>query len=307
MEEKVFEVEGKFGVILSVFGYIPEEEPKGIIHIIHGMGEHKDRYKNFMKWIVKKGYAVFAHDHRKHGKSVDEEFYKVGEFTEADRFEYLVDDTHYVVRHLKEMCKDKPFILLGHSMGSIILRRYLTKYSANTNAAIIMGTLPIIKNKDTFLLKKIAGAIKFFKGNKISPFLAKKLNDLNIKGIKEPETDFDWLSTDPKQVEKYINDPLCGFPYTPQFYIEFFDMCVKVNESEIISEGRDIPLLFISGKDDPVGGFGDGVREVYELYNAHGYFQLTLKLIPEFRHEVLNETSRTTTYKMIDEWLESVI
>ncbi len=304
MEERKFEVEGKFGVVLSVFGFVPEEV-KGVIHIYHGMGEHKERYQNFMKWISKKGYAVFAHDHRKHGKSIDEEFYKVGEFTDADRFEYLIDDAHYIVRQLKDEFKDVPYILLGHSMGSIIARRYLTKYATYIDAAIIMGTLPIIKPSKVFLPIFIAKMIKTFKRNRISPFLSELLNKPLKKGVKDAVTDFDWLSTDEKQVQKYIDDPLSGYAYTPQFYIEFLNMCVKVNKSEIISEGKDIPMLFISGKEDPVGNFGEGVRDVYELYNAHGYFQLKLKLIEGFRHEVLNEKKKTTTYKMIDEWLDT--
>ena len=302
MEERRFEVEAKFGVIISVLGYVPEEV-KGVIHIFHGMGEHKERYMNFMKWISKKGYAVFAHDHRKHGESIDKEFYSVGEFTDADRFEYLIDDAHYIVRQLKDEFKGVPYTLLGHSMGSIIARRYLTKYATYIDAAIIMGTLPIIKSGKVFLPKLIAKTIKLFKGNKISPFLSEMLNKPLLKGMENPETDFDWLSTDEKQVEKYINDPLSGYAYTPTFYIEFLDMCVKVNKSEIISEGKDIPILFVSGKADPVGENGEGVRDVYELYNAHGYFQLTLKLMPDFRHEILNEKKKTTTYKLIDEWL----
>lgn len=305
MEERHFKVEGKFGVLLDVFGFVPEMELKGVIHIFHGMGEHKKRYQHFMKWIAKKGYAVFAHDHRKHGLSVDDEFYKVGEFTVADKFDYLTNDAHNVVRHIKTEFSGLPYIILGHSMGSIILRRYLQKYATTTDLAIIMGTLPIVKSSKAMIPIALAKMIRFFKRNAFSPFMAELLNKPLLAKMDNPQTKFDWISSDEKQVEKYVNDPLCGYAYTPSFYIGFLQMCVDVNKSENMSEGKDIPLLFISGKDDPVGEFGKGVQELYEYYGAHGYFHLTLQLMEGYRHEVLNEKDRMTTYKFIDEWLSA--
>lgn len=305
MEVNRFKIEGKFGIELSTFSIIPEDV-KGVICIFHGMGEHKERYLNFAKWMAKQGYAVFAHDHRKHGESIMD-FDKVGIFTSADQWEYVIDDAHYVVREARKQVPEKPMIVLGHSMGSIIARRYISKYTAIPSAAIIMGTLPIQTKGSAFLPLTLAKIINIFKKGQPSPFIANMLNNKINKQVENPRTDFDWLSRDEKQVDKYIEDPLCGFAYSPQFYIEFFKALVKVNQSEIISETRDIPVLFISGKEDPVGDFGHGVNDVVEMLSGHGMFQLTNKLIVDNRHEVLNELKKTNNYKIIKEWCDSVI
>ena len=304
MEVKNFVVEGKFGVELKTFSVIPEGEVKGTLCIFHGMGEHRKRYLPFAKWMAKQGYAVFCHDHRKHGESIGD-FDSVGIFTDADRWEYIIDDAHYVVREAREQVPDAPIIVLGHSMGSIIARRYISKYTALPKAAIIMGTLPIYTAGKAFAPLMIARVIKLFKRNQPSPFMANLLN----KGMEKEgqRTRFDWLSNDEKQVDKYIEDPLCGYPYSAKFYIEFFKGIIYCNKSEIISETRNIPILFISGKDDPVGNFGEGVKDVHQLYNGHGFFQLTIKLIENNKHEVLNELKKTKTYNEILDWCNSIL
>ena len=137
--------------------------------------------------------------------------------------------------------------------------------------------------------------------------MAAQLNKPLMKTFKEPRTEFDWLSTDEKQVDKYIKDPFCGHQYSAKFYIEFFSGLVKANKTIILEETRNIPILFISGKDDPVGEFGDGVDDVREFYNGHGFFLLTIKLIEGMRHEVLNEKKKTTTYKIVEEWVQSIL
>lgn len=306
MAVKRFVVDGKFGIELHCFSVIPEGEILGSIVIFHGMGEHKERYLPFAKWMAKQGYAVFAHDHRKHGESVGD-FDSVGVFKSGDRWKYVIDDAHYVVKEARNIVPKVPLIVLGHSMGSIIARRYISKYTALPKAAIIMGTLPITRGLGAFVPLTIAKVIRLFKKDKPSLFLAKMLNDSINKNYDERRTEFDWLSNDEKVVDKYIEDPLCGYPYSAQFYIEFFKGIVYANKTETISETRNIPILFISGKDDPVGEFGDGVRDVYEMYNGHGFFSLTLKLIENNRHEILNELNKTNNYKIIKEWCDSIL
>lgn len=301
MALKRFVVEGKFGSELHAFSIIPEGDVKASIVIFHGMGEHKERYVGFAKWMAKQGFAVFCYDHRKHGESIGE-LDTVGIFTDGDRWEYVIDDAHFIVKTAREQVPTAPIVILGHSMGSIIARRYISKYSALPKAAIIMGTLPIQTNFSIFAPLMLAKIVRLFKKDKPSPYLANLLNSRLEK--EEDRTIYDWLTRDEKVVDEYIEDPLCGYPYSASFYIEFFKGMVFANKSEIISETRSIPLLFISGKEDPVGGFGQGVTDVYQLYNGHGYIDLTLKLIPENRHEVLNELKKNETYKYLVEWIE---
>ena len=170
-----------------------------------------------------------------------------------------------------------------------------------------MGTLPIIKKGKIMVPVMLAKIIRLFKKNEPSPFLANLLNKPLQKEFKDARTKFDWLSRDEKIVDKYIKDPLCGYPYSAKFYIEFLRGCAEVNKSQTISETRNIPILFISGEIDPVGDFGSGVKDVHQLYNGHGFFSLTYKLVPENRHEVLNELKKTTTYKYIKQWCDSIL
>jgi alpha-beta hydrolase superfamily lysophospholipase len=124
---------------------------------------------------------------------------------------------------------------------------------------------------------------------------------------EEPRTPFEWLCKDEKIVDKYIEDPLCGYAYSKMFYKEFFHAMIDVNKSDVILETNDIPMLFISGKDDPVGDFGEGVKRTRELYSGHGYTQLTIKLVDNNRHEIINEKEKIATYKYLLEWISSNI
>jgi len=301
-----FVVRGKHDLGLSCFKIIPEGEVKGVIQIFHGMGEHKKRYHHFAKYVAKLGFAVYSHDHRKHGLSVRSPE-ELGIFTREDTWKDVLVDCNFINRKIQKDFPNVPIIVLGHSMGSIIARKFISNYEDVASMAIIMGTLPPIGLSRAWAPLFLNAIIGLFKGNKPMNFIAKLLNDPLNKTIEEPRTKFDWLSHDTKVVDKYIKDPLCGYNYSKMFYKEFFMAMMDVNTSDVILKTDDIPLLFISGKDDPVGDFGDGVKKVRELYSGHGYTKLTYKLIENNRHEVLNEKGKTNTYKYLIEWINSNI
>ena len=268
------------------------------------MGEHKERYLHFAKYLVKNGYAVYAHDHRKHGDSVSDES-QVGIFTKEDKWEDIIDDCNFVNRQIKKDFKDVPIITLGHSMGSVIARKFISKYPNSSTLAIVMGTPPPISFGRVFVPLFLATVMSWFnKNDNRSPFFGKLLNDPLIKGLEPRRTDFDWINTDEKAVDEYIEDPLCGYNYSTRFYKEFFKGLYDASKSDVIFEGNNIPLLFISGKNDPVGEFGVGVKAARELYSGHGFLDLTLNIINDTRHEVLNEPNKKETYKFIIDWIE---
>ncbi len=305
MEVMRFKLRGKKEIELSCFKIFPEEEVKGVIHILHGMGEHKERYLNFAKYLAKNSYAVYVHDHRKHGESVNDES-QVGIFTKEDKWNDIIDDCNFVNRQIKKDFPDIPITTLGHSMGSIIARKFISKYPNSSTMAIIMGTLPPITWKKAFIPLVLTSVLGLFNPkNNRSPFISKLLNDPLIKDFEPRRTDFDWLTTDTKVVDKYVEDPLCGYTYSPRFYKQFFKGIVDVNKSDTIFETKEIPLLFISGKNDPVGEYGEGVKATRELYSGHGLLELTLKIVDNGRHEVLNEKDKTDTYKFIIDWIET--
>jgi len=304
MEVNRFKLRGKKGIELSVFRIAPEEDVKGVVHILHGMGEHKERYLHFAKYLESKGYAVYAHDHRKHGDSVSDES-QVGIFTKEDKWEDMVDDCNFINRQIKKDFPDIPIITLGHSMGSMIARKYLSKFPNSSTLAIIMGTLPPISFGKAFVPLFLSTVMSLFnKNDNRSPFMGKLLNDPMIKDFEPRRTDFDWITIDEKNVDKYIEDPLCGYNYSTRFYKEFFIGLVNANKSDVIFEGKNIPLLFISGKNDPVGDYGEGVKATRELYSGHGFLDLTMNIVNDARHEILNEKNKKETYKFIFEWIE---
>lgn len=305
MEIVNFTLKGKKKLDLSVFKVVPTEDPKGVVQIFHGMGEHKDRYLDFAKFLAKNGYAVYAHDHRKHGKSVEKPE-DVGIFTEDDVWENVIEDCNIVNCEIKKDFPETPIIVLGHSMGSIIARKYISKYSGAVDYAIIMGTLPPILKGRAFAPLLIGNILNMFnKKNKRTNFMADLLNKPLNKEFQIKRTKFDWLTNDIRVVDYYIDDPLCGYSYTPKFYVEFFKTLVDINTADTILKTKDMPILFISGKDDPVGEKGEGVIDVSELYSGYGFQKLTVQLMENNRHEILNETDKEKTYKFVLDWMNT--
>jgi alpha-beta hydrolase superfamily lysophospholipase len=302
MKIEKFELKGKHDLKLSCFKIVPKEEIKGVIQVFHGMGEHKNRYHHFAMYMAENGFAVYSHDHRKHGLSVNNKE-DVGIFLKEDTWEDVILDCNIVNEKIQKDLPNVPIIIMGHSMGSIIARKYISNYGLVPKMAILMGTLPPIGKGRAFAPLLLTNIIGFFKKDKRLPFIAKLLNAPLNKKIPVKRTTFDWLSNDDKLVDKYIVDPLCGYAYSKRFYIEFFNTMIDINQSEVISKTKDIPLLFISGKDDPVGDFGEGVKKTRDLYSALGYNKLTLELIENNRHEVLNEKENISTYKYLISWI----
>lgn len=303
MEVVEFKTRGRQSIELSCIKVLPKKAPKAVIQIFHGMGEHKERYIPFMKFLAENGYAVYAHDHRKHGKSVfNEEDY--GIFTKEDTWSDIIDDCYFVSRKVMKDLPGVPLYILGHSLGSIIARSFLQEYPLIAKKAIIMGTLPPFSLAKALPPMIISWFLKVFTSKtKRSVFLANLLNKGMQPKNETPRTEFDWLSTDDAIVDTYIEDPLCGYAYTAQFYNQFFKGIVQVNKSVNISKTKIIPILFISGAEDPVGEKGVGVKDVFRQYTGHGHTQLTLELVKGARHEILNEVSKEATYKFILNWL----
>jgi len=303
MEVVKFNVKGKKALQLSVMKVEPEGTPKGIFHIFHDMGEYKERYTDFSMFLAKNGYVVYVHDHRKHGASLDR-IEDLGIFTKDESWVDIVDDCYLVSRFIKKEQEKIPYIILGHSMGSIIARDFLSKYEGVAQKAIIMAPPPSTSNGDIFSLVAVGGLLNMInKKNKTSDFLAEKLNKRMLKDYDEPRTDFDWLCTDEAVVDAYVEDPLCGFNYTAKFYIELAKAAVNVNKNDKNFEISDLPLLFIGGDEDPVGENGEAVKEVRGIYSGYAFVQLQYKLFKGMRHEVLNETKKQEVYDYILQWI----
>ena len=292
---------GRHECPLSVYYQVPEN-PKAIVQIFHGMGEHKERYEDFIAFLNKNGYGAYIHDHRKHGASLNSPE-ELGIFSKEDTWDDVLDDCYFVTRKIQKDHKDVPIIIMGHSMGSIIARGYIQRFRSVPSKAIIMGTLPPYTSMKGFAPIMLAKILGLFRKERRSEFMANQLNAPLIKPFYGNLTPFDWISSDEAVVKAYAEDPLCGYSYNAKFYEEFLKAIVKVNKERNLEATPNIPLLFISGDTDPVGEFGKGVEELVALYSGHAYQQMTTIFMKDARHEVLNETNKQEAYDKILKWL----
>ncbi|MEO4053342.1 alpha/beta hydrolase [Solibacillus sp. CAU 1738] len=276
------------------------EHTIGHFHILHGMGEHSGRYESFAEMLCDHGFFVSMHDHRGHGHTAKGDY---GYFADELGFHKVVTDVLEVLKYVR-MRVDVPLTLFGHSMGSFIARRFIQLYSNQVDRCILCGTgtttaLHIAGNKLALALVKTQG-----------PRMESKLmNDLSFgsfnKAFKLPKTAFDWLCSDEKEVQKYIDDPMCGFIATNQFFADLTEGLLLINRKEEISRMRtDLPILFISGSEDPVGNAGQGVFKVASKMTEVGMENVGVYLFEGMRHEILNEKNKQHVYDVIIRWLK---
>lgn len=278
-------------------------QPKAILQISHGMAEHIERYDEFAKYLVQKQVFVYGNDHRGHGKT-GEKAGLYGYFAEEDGFECVVNDLNKVNQRIQEEYPNVPLYLFGHSMGSFIVRRYIQKYPSSIKGVIISGTAgsPGLAGK---IGKQIAKWEIRKNGAKTpSPLLDRLSFGSFNKGIVNPRTKFDWLSCDQEQVEKYIDDPFCGFLCSAGYFYDLFTGLEKIHDEELIQHiPKELPMFIFSGDKDPVGGMSKGVRKVFKQYKQNGLRNIEATFYSGGRHEMLNEINRYDVYHEVYQWL----
>ncbi len=270
--------------------YVPEGEIKGIFHLVHGMTEYIMRYEPLMSFLAQNGYLCVGFDNLGHGKTArnaDE----LGFIAKARGEELLIDDVRAFADAVKAEYPDKPYILMGHSMGSFIARLAAARYKNLADKLIICGTGG--PNPLAAIGIFLASTIKIFKGERaFSPFVEALAFGAYNKRF-EQRTDYDWLTTDIDIVDRYIADQFCGFHFTVSALQNLITLTYNCNKkSWFKSVRKDLPILIISGDMDPVGDFGKGVKAVYDgLLNA-GVSSVDMKLYEGCRHEIHNDTCK---------------
>ena len=278
----------------------------GIIQLVHGMQEYIGRYEEFAKFLTERGFLVVGHDHLGHGQSVRGKRH-YGYFCKPKPSDVLVGDMHQVSAITKGGYPDLPYFIFGHSMGSYLLRKYLTVYSADVDGAIVCGTgsVPGVVCRGGML---ICGLLALFRGwHYRSKFVKKAAFGKPYAKFcmdgSDPENS--WLSCNVESVRGFYADPLCSFDFTLNGYYGLMSTVLYDNQEKYIRNIRvDLPIFLISGSEDPVGGAGVGVKRVYQQYIRAGLRDVTMKLYKGDRHELVNETDRADVYADVWGWIK---
>jgi alpha-beta hydrolase superfamily lysophospholipase len=306
MKQQEFSFPSATGVCtISACAYLPETEPETVLVIHHGMAEHRERYEAFVSFLCSHGIAVYMHDMANHGKS-NEKMEETGWFGEEDGWKRLIEDYRTVVKQAAEDYPGKKLIVMGHSMGSFLCRLYTAKYPEDGFAgAIFMGTGGANGAAGAGIL--MAKAIAAVKGKKYKSSLLNKMAFGTYNKRFEGRTDFDWLTRESEIVDRYIADPYCGYLFTVQGMADLISANAASNlQTWYTAVPKKLPILLVSGEEDPVGDYGKGVKSVAEGLRATGHVNVTTKLYPGCRHEVLNETNRQEVTEDLLEWIRTV-
>ncbi|MBO5562799.1 MAG: alpha/beta fold hydrolase [Bacteroidales bacterium] len=285
---------------------IAPESPKAIVQLVHGMAEHKERYIPFMNWLSERGYAAVICDLRGHGASVSskEDLGYMG----ASGRQGLVDDVLQVTRWAKARFPGLPLFLFGHSMGSMIVRSYLKRYDTELAGLIVCGSPSA--NSAAGFGNFLAGCIGLLKGQHYrSAFLARLSTGSYDKKFRKDGITNAWLSTNRANVQAYNNDPLCGFTFTVNGYRSgLFSLMEDIySEAGWQVQHPEIPIHFVAGMEDPCIVNTRKFSEAVSFLRKRGYRNVSAKLYPRMRHEILNETGREDVWRdladLFDTWM----
>ena len=300
-----FPSSGKMADIRAV-KYVPNKEVNAVLQIAHGMDEFINRYDRFAEYLCDKGFLVVGNDHLGHGGSVKSKD-DWGYFGENGT-QVLRDDMYTLTKTIKEEYPGVPYFLLGHSMGSFYARQYIAEHGDELDGSIIMGTgfEPEYKLKAAMLMCK---TIALFMGWRHRSNLVNSLAfGAYNKRFEPARTPSDWLTKDKTIVDWYRNEPRCTFVFTLNGYYNMFTGILRLHDKELMNRiPKDLPLFFVSGQEDPVGSFGKEVEASVEYMKDLGIKDVRMKLYPNDRHEILNETDKETVYEDLYNWLSEIM
>jgi alpha-beta hydrolase superfamily lysophospholipase len=305
LKNKHFSFTDSIGRDIYVYKWIPDENViKAVVQISHGLSENAGRYENFAQFLTDRGYAVYANDHLGHGKTA----ITVNNLGYAckDGFLQMLRDMEQLSEIIKKEYTDKPIILFGHNMGSFLSQLYIQEYGDILKAVILSGTMGRLGRMANI------GVILSVLGMKTRGAAA-KANNLNKlyfgaynKGFKPFRTEFDWLSRDEKEVDKFVKDDFCGAIPSYGFYYDMFRAFkIMHNKSRMENIPKNLPVYLFSGENDPVGSNTKSVLGLIELYKEQKIQDISYKFYKNGRHEMLNEINKSEVMTDIGKWIEA--
>ena len=299
-EPEKLTVAGDGGYKIQTQLFVPDATPIGIIQVTHGLGEHIDRYARFAARANERGFIVIGHDHRGHGDHGDERGY----FAPKDGWRLVVDDILRVQKYAEERFPGLPITLVGHSMGSFFAQ-YFAMIHGGRLSAVVLSASTWPSRPLAFAGNLLARLVCFFRDERSeSPFLDKLGFGSHNKRFEPARTKLDWLSRDEAEVDKYIADPRCGGPFTAGLWRDLTSLLLRLGSDEAVNRiPSDLPILITGGSNDPVGG-EDGMGELALHLAQTMHSRIKVKIYPDGRHEMLNETNRD---EVMADWLDWIV
>ncbi len=291
------------GVRLLGRRWLPGGPARAVVQIAHGLAEHSGRYARLAQALNGAGYAAYASDLRGHGPSCPSE--NLGHFADRDGWAKAVGDLWTFNRLIAAEQPGRPIVFFGHSLGSFIGRSFVAEHSEALAGAVYSGSngkAPPIAALGRWIAR--AERLRLGKRGKSQLIFKMWFGDFN-KPFEPPRTAFDWLSRDTKEVDGYVADPLCGFPFSTQLAIDVLDALPGLSSPMSLAPIRkDLPIYVLSGDKDPVGA---NVQGLIDALKAAGFSRLTTRIYPGARHETLNETNRDEVVRDLIAWLDGVV
>ena len=277
-----------------------QQQPKGTVHIVHGMAEHCQRYIPLARHLHAAGYRVVTHNHRGHGDRTPQ-----GHYADQNGWELVIND---MLQVQKAVCGDEPAILFAHSMGSFIAQGFAIRYGQRLSGLVLSGSnyqAPGLY----YAGQTVARLLKVFQGGRTQSGVMDTLSFASFNNqFKPARTDFDWLSRDQQQVDNYIQDQACGHTCSLQLWIDLFDGLIEIsNKKNLAKIPPDLPIYLFAGDQDPVGQKGKGVIALEQALKQSGHQDVSCKLYPDARHEMLNELNADEVCQDILNWIQTTV
>lgn len=293
------------GITIHAYIWIPNVPITAIVQISHGMAEYAKRYDDFARFLACNGFLVCANDHIGHGANCDPDDWGI---LPENADEIMLADMRTLQQKMKQVKPDVPYFMIGHSMGSFLARLYIETYGDDLDGAVISGTGQM-SHTAAHLGNSIAHLVARMHG---SAYRSKFLDRMGAGGygkkIPDADSDFAWLNTSKHAVQRYIDDPACGFMFSAGGYCALTHLMEQMADLDLVARiPNNFPIFFVSGEEDPVGNFGSGVERAADDMRNHSHAHVKVKLYDRMRHEVLNEPRHTQVYAAIHRFLDACV
>lgn len=295
------------GATLNLYTRLAEGDAKAVVQINHGLAEHAARYGRFAEFLAGRGFHVYAHDHRGHGGTTapDAPPRSFGSGSGADM---VIADVNAVHNEIASRHPGLPVIVFGHSMGGLIALGFVLKHPGRAAAAAIWNA-----NFSGGVAGRAAQAIlaweRFRLGSDVPSRALPKLTFQSwAKQVPERRTEFDWLSRDAVEVDKYIADPLCGWDASVGMWQAVFRLAfLGADDRSFDAVRRDLPFKVVGGEKDPATSGGKAIEDLARRMRRMGFSNLVSTVYAETRHESLNELNRNVIMEDFAAWAESAV